>query len=162
MRGYSSSSCLAYYKPWTTCTRNAELYTQVSRVVCLLCRPLNYLRLWLTKLADIKDDNIMVSIEKDKVLEEFVATCSEQPHPKHVRSVDGREVYLSRDDFGPLQGVRLLPALGDFNLCYPGLEDGHQHVSPIQSHRYRAPEVLLGCPWSYSVDIWNLGLLVST
>lgn len=103
----------------------------------------------------------MITIENEKVLKDFVAHCLKQPHSKHVRGVDGREVYLSRDDFGHLQGARLLPALADFNLCYPGLGGGHGHLSPIQSHRYRAPEVLLGCPWSYSADIWNLGPLVS-
>ena len=71
-------------------------------------------------------------------------------------------VYLSQDDFGPLRGNMILPMLADFNQSFPGLEDNRGHLSPIQPHRYRAPEVLLGCPWTYSVDIWNLGLVVSS
>lgn len=65
------------------------------------------------------------------------------------------------DDSGRLQGAKLIPEPADFNLCYPVLDDGHGHLSPVQSHRYRAPEVLLGCPWTCSANIWNLGLLVS-
>ncbi|KYK58834.1 protein kinase domain protein [Drechmeria coniospora] len=128
-------------------------------IYCLL-QALDYLHTECRVIhTDIKDDNVMITIENDKVLEDFVAECLEEPHPKHVRSVDGREVYLSRGDFGPLRGAKLLPELADFNLCYPGLGD-RRHLSPIQPHRYRAPEVFLGCPWSYSADIWNLGLVM--
>lgn len=31
---------------------------------------------------------------------------------------------------------------------------------PIQPNHYRAPEVMLGCGWDYSADIWNLGVLI--
>lgn len=110
---------------------------------------------------DIKDDNIMVTIEDDAVLADFVKSQKKNPQPRHVRSEDGRMTYLSQGDFGPLRGSRLLPELADFNLAFPGLGGDLGHLSAIQSHRFRAPEVLLGCPWSYSADVWNLGLLVS-
>lgn len=103
----------------------------------------------------------MVTLENDAVLRKFVRRQRKSAQPRHIRTEDGRETYLSQGDFGPLQGSRLLPQLADFNLAFPGLADGHFHLSAIQSHRFRAPEVILGCPWSYSVDIWNLGLLVS-
>lgn len=103
----------------------------------------------------------MITLENDTVLKDFLANCSKNPHPKHTSAIDGRDVFLSRDDFGPFQGSRFIPALADFNLCYPGVGDNQGLYLPIQSHRYRAPEVIMGCPWTYSVDIWNLGLLVS-
>ncbi|KAG8423702.1 hypothetical protein J3458_000574 [Metarhizium acridum] len=109
---------------------------------------------------DIKDDNIMVTIENDAVLADFIDYYKKNPQPRHIRTQDGRVTYLSQDDFGPLRGNRILPELADFNLSLPGLPGDGGHLSAIQSHRYRAPEVLLGCPWSYSVDIWNLGLLM--
>jgi serine/threonine-protein kinase SRPK3 len=112
-------------------------------------------------LLDIKDDNIMITIEDNAVLTDFVKYWGKHHQPRHVRSEDGRVTYLSQGDFGRLRGSRLLPELADFNLSCPGLDDGLGHVSAIQSHCFRAPEVLLGCPWSYSADIWNLGLLVS-
>ena len=31
----------------------------------------------------------------------------------------------------------------------------------IQPEVYRAPEVILEMKWSYSVDIWNVGVMVS-
>ena len=37
----------------------------------------------------------------------------------------------------------------------------HQHLTDqIQSPHLRAPEVMLGAPWSTGVDIWSLGCLV--
>jgi hypothetical protein len=33
-------------------------------------------------------------------------------------------------------------------------------VYPIQPDYYRVPEVILGCAWNMSIDIWNLGILV--
>ncbi|KAH7260964.1 kinase-like domain-containing protein [Fusarium redolens] len=74
----------------------------------------------------IKDDNILVTIENDSVLADFVKNYTTNPQPRHVRTEDGRVIYLSQDDFGPL----------------------------------RDNMVLLGCPWSHSVDIWNFGLVM--
>lgn len=102
-----------------------------------------------------------MTIEDDSVLADFVKSLTTNPQPRHARADDGRVIYLSQDDFGPLRGNMVLPALADFNQSFPGLDGNKGHLSPIQSHRYRAPEVLLGCPWSYSVDIWNFGLVVS-
>ncbi|KAJ8124645.1 hypothetical protein O1611_g8996 [Lasiodiplodia mahajangana] len=109
---------------------------------------------------NIKDDNIMMTIENDDVLESFVKHQRKNPQIRHSRIEDGWTTYLSQGDFGPLKGSQLLPQLSDFNLAFPGPPDGTGHISAAQPHRFRAPEVLLGCPWSYSVDIWNLGLLM--
>lgn len=103
----------------------------------------------------------MVAIEDKAVLANFVKFQRKNPQSGHVRIEDGRVTYLSQGDFGPLQGSKLLPKLSDFNLAFPGVVKGHGHLSVIQSHRFRAPEVILGCPWTYSADIWNVGLLVS-
>ncbi|KAI1125590.1 kinase domain protein [Nemania abortiva] len=110
--------------------------------------------------TDIEDDNIMITIENNDVLVDFVNFYKSNPIFKHVRAEDSRVTYLSQPDFGPLRGSRLLPMLADFNLAFPGLDKSRGHLSAIQSHCFRAPEVLLGCPWSYSVDIWNFGLLM--
>lgn len=112
-------------------------------------------------MLDIKEDNVLVGFEDDAVLADFVKYHKRNPSPRHVRAEDGRITYLSQSDFGPLRGLRLMPVLADFNLAFPGLGEHHGHISAIQSHYFRAPEVLLGCSWSYSVDIWNVGLLVS-
>lgn len=129
--------------------------------IFLILQALDYLHTQCHLIhTDLKDDNIMVTFENDTLLDTFVRASQENPQHRHIRS-DGRVTYLSQDDFGSLQGGDLLPKLSDFNLSFAGLPGDGGHLSPIQSHRYRAPEVLLGCPWSYSADIWNLGLLVS-
>ncbi|KJZ75964.1 hypothetical protein HIM_04788 [Hirsutella minnesotensis 3608] len=110
--------------------------------------------------TDIKDDNIMVTIESDDVLADFAKFHQRNLQTAHVRAEDGRMTYLSQGDLGPLKGPKLLPKLADFHLAFPGLAGNQGHLSAIQSHRFRAPEVILGCPWSYSADIWNLGLLM--
>ncbi|KZZ90479.1 protein kinase domain protein [Moelleriella libera RCEF 2490] len=102
----------------------------------------------------------MVTIEDNSVLEDIVHYYKANSQPRHTRSEDGRVTYLSHDEFGGLRGTTILPRLTDFNLSFPGLPDNRGHLSPIQSHRYRAPEVFLGLPWSYSADIWNLGLMM--
>ncbi len=102
----------------------------------------------------------MVGLEDEDVLTDFVELQKNSPQPCHIRP-DGREIYLSQGDFGRLRGSILIPALADFSLAHVGLDRDQGHLSPIQPDCFRAPEVLLGCPWSYSADIWNLGLLVS-
>lgn len=101
----------------------------------------------------------MVKIENDSVLSDFVSAQERSPHRRHINT-GGRITYVSQNDFGPLRGSLPMPELGDFNLAFPGPPEGIGHLSPIQSHRYRAPEVLLGIAWTSSADIWNLGLLV--
>jgi hypothetical protein len=47
--------------------------------------------------------------------------------------------------------------LCDFGSAVSG---GVEHVEDIQPNIYRAPEVILQVPWTYSVDIWNVGCMV--
>ena len=40
---------------------------------------------------------------------------------------------------------------------------GHSHYNTLaQSIPYRAPEVILAAEWDPKIDIWNLGVMVST
>lgn len=111
-------------------------------------------------MSDLKDDNILMTLENEHVLEQFVQSQRSTPLPRHVRD-DGVTVFLSQGDLGPFQGYTMKPRLADFDLAFPGMPDGQLHIHPaVQPARYRAPEVILGTGWSYSADIWNLGLLV--
>jgi serine/threonine protein kinase len=64
-------------------------------------------------------------------------------------------VYPSRTPMLELSGI---PILTDFG-----------HVRDVESTNwdwwmsdlYRAPEVLLQLPWSYPVDLWSVGVIVS-
>jgi serine/threonine-protein kinase SRPK3 len=52
-----------------------------------------------------------------------------------------------------------LPVLCDFGEARFGQQSYADYY--IQPHPYRAPEVILKIPWSYEVDIWNVGAIVS-
>lgn len=50
------------------------------------------------------------------------------------------------------------PVLCDFG----GVRFGKKtYTDYIQPYVYRAPEIRLDIPWTYSVDIWNVGVMVS-
>lgn len=108
-------------------------------------------------VIDLKLDNILVEFEDPSVIQDFVRQQVKNPIPRKIR--DGRLIYQSHNDFGPLRSLYTLPKIADFGLAQRG--DGSQpQIYPIQPDHYRAPEVILGAGWTYSADIWNLGLLV--
>ena len=59
---------------------------------------------------------------------------------------------MIHDDFG-------FAVLCDFGSAFP---DDQTWDGEAQSLPYRAPEVILGVEWNHKVDIWNLGVLVSS
>jgi len=106
---------------------------------------------------DLKPDNIMMRFEDPSVIEDFVQKQVENPMPRKIK--DGRSIYQSHNDFGRLKSLRVLPMIADFGLAELG--DGPEPLRhPIQPPLYHAPEVILGTGWTYSADIWNLGVLV--
>lgn len=79
---------------------------------------------------------------------------NELDNPTPRKSLDGRTIYLSRPlplSFGP-------PVLCDFGEAWFGKR---VHRDDIMPDVYRAPEGILGMKWSYSVDIWNVAMVVS-
>ena len=104
---------------------------------------------------DIKPDNILFPIEDHRIIKEMIEDEKENPAPAKV--YDDRRVYLHRY-FGELRGIPGRPKLGDFGLAVEGSKGPYNH--PIQPDRLRAPEVILRAGWSYSADIWNLGVMV--
>ena len=44
-------------------------------------------------------------------------------------------------------------------MCASSLYD--DDVSCAQSRFYRSPEVLLGCSYSYAIDMWSFGCIVA-
>jgi len=99
-----------------------------------------------------------MSFEDPSVIEEYVNAQADYPMAR--KSVSGHNVYHSHNNFGPLKSYWTLPKIADFGLAHRS--DGEKPLRhPIQPPLYHAPEVLLGIPWSYGADIWNLGAFVS-
>ena len=98
-----------------------------------------------------------MGFEHPSVLQDFAQRQTENPMPRKIK--DGRSIYLSHNDFGPPKSFRILPKIADFGLAQSG-EGSEPRMHPIQPPLFHAPEVLLGTSWTYSVDIWNLGVLV--
>ncbi|KAI9708347.1 MAG: hypothetical protein M1820_004051 [Bogoriella megaspora] len=109
--------------------------------------------------TDLKLDNILVTVEDQSILDEFVQAQAEQPMAQ--KSYEDRVVYRSNNLLGLLKWERfrfIWPKITDFGLAQR--HTGQPQIIPIQPRQFCAPEVLLGTGWSYSADIWNFGLMV--
>jgi serine/threonine protein kinase len=103
--------------------------------------------------VDIKADNIMLGIADDSVFSDFEEEELQNPCPR--KELDGRIIYTSRELKMPKAWGA--PVLCDFGSALPGETE---HLEDIQPNVYRAPEVILEAPWTYSVDVWNVGCMV--
>lgn len=98
----------------------------------------------------------MLSIEDETILTEFEKNEQENPGPQKI--VDNNyTIYTSRKLSLPsndLWGQPVLCDLGEARI-------GNSHRGNIQPDIYKAPEVLFDMRWSFSADIWNVGVMVS-
>ena len=58
---------------------------------------------------------------------EFVEKLVENPMPRKIK--DGRIIYLSHNNFGPLRSLRVLPKIADFGL--DSLEPLRYPIQPL-------------------------------
>lgn len=97
----------------------------------------------------------MFEVGDDSVFTDFEQAELTTPSPRK-QDADGRTICVSRElDMPETLGA---PVLCDFGSAVLGTEP---HVEDVQPDVYRAPEVILEKPWSYSIDIWNVGCMVS-
>ncbi|GAB7356018.1 hypothetical protein MBLNU459_g6639t1 [Dothideomycetes sp. NU459] len=107
--------------------------------------------------TDLKLENILITFEDESVLSEEGARLE---HTQlHFKENPHRRIFQSVNNFGPLRSHIVAPTIADFGLAQDH-SDSEFGVHPIQPDHYRAPEVLLGWGWSYSADIWNLGVMI--
>jgi serine/threonine protein kinase len=92
------------------------------------------------------------------VIEDYVQKQRIDPALSVFRN--GRHVWQSRPDFGPLRRGTGLLKISDFGAAVFGNSGAYNH--DIQPQQFCAPEVLLKAGWTCSADIWNLGTMVST
>lgn len=97
--------------------------------------------------------NIHCRLEQDdKALQVFEEAAFSQPVD---RKVDGdRIIYRSQGMTMPEKLGR--PILCDLGEARMGEESYNELLQPVP---YRSPEVILGIPWTYSADIWNVAQL---
>lgn len=104
---------------------------------------------------DVKADNIMLEAADECIFEAFEGAELNTPCTRKA-DADGRTIYASRELEKPAQiGA---PVLCDFGSVMPGTEE---RLEDVQPNIYRSPEVILEIPWTYSIDIWNVGCMVS-
>lgn len=103
--------------------------------------------------TDISAGNVLMEIEDHSIITAFIK--AEQDHPSPRKEVDGYTVYTSRS-FGLPKSIGE-PVLSDFGSAVSG---DVAHDEDVQPDVYRSPEVCLQIPWSYSIDIWNIGILI--
>ncbi|PPJ49763.1 hypothetical protein CBER1_02853 [Cercospora berteroae] len=106
--------------------------------------------------TDLKTDNIMIRFEDPAIPQEVAQDEYNEPlAQKHLN--DGRVIYLSRSDFGPLRKPTGVIRITDFDRAVLGTE---AQSGCIQADVYRAPESILDAGYSYPADIWNLGVML--
>ncbi|KFY03268.1 hypothetical protein V490_00224 [Pseudogymnoascus sp. VKM F-3557] len=107
----------------------------------------------LMNRGDIKSDNILHLIEDTSILAAFEE--AEIAHPSPRKKAVDREIYISRTlDMPESIGE---PVLCDFGNAVYGTNTNDDDAYPDV---YRCPEVMLHLPWSYSADIWNVGVMI--
>ncbi|GFN16452.1 kinase-like protein [Aspergillus tubingensis] len=106
--------------------------------------------------TDLKPDNIMVKIEDPSILAKDAEDEYKNPLPQKTYH-DGRTIYLSRNNYGLTSKTTGMTQITDFDLSVRG---DRPNFGCIQAEIYRAPEVILDAGYSYSADIWNLGMML--
>ncbi|KEZ41179.1 hypothetical protein SAPIO_CDS7259 [Scedosporium apiospermum] len=97
----------------------------------------------------------MVKLEDPEILERDVR--DEYDHPLPQKVLDERTIYLSRNNYGRLLRPTGIVQITDFGLSVRG---DVPHSGCIQAELYRAPEVVLDAGYTYSADIWSLGVML--
>lgn len=100
----------------------------------------------------------MLTLRNPSILDLVAQDEINDPSPR--KQLDDRDIYLSRNYWALSPEDLGGSVITDFGLAVRG--DGPPNNHTIQPDEYRAPEVCLGHNWSYSVDIWNLGVMVSS
>ena len=112
-------------------------------------------RIHLIDVIDLKPDNVMVRLENESILERAARDELENQFPQKI--YDDRTNYLSRNNYGQPASVTGIVCIIDFGHSVQG---DVSNIGCIQAEIYRAPEVILEAGWTYSADIWSLGVMV--
>lgn len=111
-----------------------------------------------TSRTDLKLDNIQLTLPDNEkaILDAFVSAADADIMSKTKMNAEGAPMYASREMFQDELTFPILCDLGSAKLGKP------PHTGLVQALPYRAPEVMLGANWDSKIDIWSLGVLVSS
>ncbi|RMZ01909.1 hypothetical protein D0860_07425 [Hortaea werneckii] len=101
--------------------------------------------------TDLQPSNMLLGIHDDSVLAKFERYEIENPCPR--KELADRTIYLSR----PMPLSKGEPCITDLS---EGRFGGQVHTDIIMRNVYRAPEVILGLPWGYEVDVWGFAMVL--
>ncbi|KAI9666607.1 MAG: hypothetical protein M1821_004543 [Bathelium mastoideum] len=101
--------------------------------------------------TDLQPSNMLLGIHDESVLAKFEQYETDNPCPR--KELDDRTIYLSR----PMPLTKGEPSITDLSEARFG---DSKHTDRIMPNVYRAPEIILGLPWSYPVDIWGFGMVL--
>lgn len=105
------------------------------------------------EVIDIQPMNILMGVLDDSPFARFEREELQDPMP--LKESPSHPVYLSR----PMPFTKGSPLLCDLSEAR---FDDPANGDLIMPDVYRAPEVLLGMPWSYPVDVWGFAMTVRT
>jgi serine/threonine protein kinase len=133
------------YVHYTSCTRKLVCtYWYGSSAASL--------RLSLTlELTDVQPKNILLGVLDDACFARYERDELNYPMPR--KELSTRTVYVSR----PMPLSKGAPLLCDFSEAR---FETSSNVDLVMPDVYRAPEVVLGMPWSYPIDLWGFAMTV--
>ncbi|KAG5291538.1 protein kinase [Histoplasma ohiense] len=112
---------------------------------------------WTDDAKDLKSDNILIALRDESLLD--IIAHDEFKHPLPQKILEDWIIYLSQNEFSlQIKGIER-SVITDFDLAVHG-DVPHLYYHTIQADDYCAPEIILTADWSYSADIWNLGVLI--
>ncbi|KAF2772498.1 kinase-like protein [Teratosphaeria nubilosa] len=101
--------------------------------------------------TDLQLSNMLLGIHDNSALAKFERYEEESPCPR--KELDDRIIYLSR----PMPFTKGAPRIADLSEARFG---DRAHTDRVMPDVYRAPDVILGLPWGYPVDIWAFGMVL--
>ena len=103
------------------------------------------------ELTDIQPKNILLGVLDNSCFDRFERDEFDYPMPR--KELPSRTVYVSR----PMPLSKGAPLLCDLSEARFETSSNSDFVIPDV---YRAPEVVLGMPWSKPIDLWGFVMTV--
>jgi serine/threonine protein kinase len=101
---------------------------------------------------DLSPNNILLGINDTSVLSDMEHAELNSPSPRKI--YPDRTIYRSQ----PMPITDGHMVICDFGAA----RIGDKHWGDVMPGVYRAPEVILGMEWDCKIDIWSVGVMVSS